>query len=166
MSEEGTGELAGLVSGGSRHRRLFYASLLGARRGRLYLEGPGRERMMFGTPLSLNLAQLPRGLAGPEATLVLRSEDFFRHCLLFGLRGLEDSHAHGDWESTDLGAVLSWIQLNREGSCFAPGWRPSGAGPRLGLMLERLLFSPGPSGLPPAECVERRRRFRVALGGD
>lgn len=164
MSEAGKADLSGLVTAGSRQRTLFYASLLGARRGRLYLEGPGRERMMFGTPLSLNLAQLPRGLAGPEATIVLKSEEFFRHCLLRGLQGLEDAHARGDWDSPDLGAVLGWIQVNRAGSCFDPAWRPPGLASRLGLSWQRLLFSPGPAAIAPAEIVERRRRFRSLAG--
>jgi len=153
-----------ISTGGSRHRRLFYSGLLQARRGRLYLEGPDKERMMFGPPLSLNLAMLPKGLAGPEATIVLKNEVFFRHCLYRGLTGLEDSYARGDWDSADLPGVLAWVLRNREGSLFAEGWSAEGTGARLRLALERLLFSPGTGALSPSEIVSRRCAFREVLG--
>jgi len=119
---------------------------------------------MFGPPLSLNLAVLPKGLAGPEATIVLKSEAFFRHCLYRGLSGMEDSYAHGDWDSSDLAGVLAWVLRNSEGSLFAAGWRPEGTGVRLRLALEGLFFSPESGALAASDIIARRRAFREALG--
>jgi len=55
-----------------------------------------------------------RGTPGAEvsADISVKSPDFFRKCVLHGDVGFGESYVDGDWESSDLTALIRWMILN------------------------------------------------------
>jgi cyclopropane-fatty-acyl-phospholipid synthase len=54
------------------------------------------------------------GASGAEVTATIRIRDlrFFSRCALYGNVGLGEGYVEGDWDSDDIGAVISWFILN------------------------------------------------------
>lgn len=67
------------------------------------MELPGSETVVFG------------GLGRtPQATIHVRSEEFFRRCVLFGPIGFAEAYMDGLWDTPDLTAVIAWFIRNSE----------------------------------------------------
>lgn len=54
------------------------------------------------------------GAPGAEITSEIRIRDlgFFKHIALFGNIGFGESYVHGDWDTDDISAVISWFIVN------------------------------------------------------
>jgi cyclopropane-fatty-acyl-phospholipid synthase len=83
------------------YQRLLSMALRGMTMGRLEMHLPSGQTMTFGG-----------NDAGPEARMEVRSVDFFRKCVLFGGVGFGEAYVDGDWDTTDIRAVLEWFILN------------------------------------------------------
>ncbi len=46
------------------------------------------------------------------AEIRIRDQAFFKHVALFGNVGFGESYVHGDWDTDDIAAVISWFILN------------------------------------------------------
>ena len=46
------------------------------------------------------------------AEIRIRDHAFFKHVALFGNVGFGESYVHGDWDTDDIAAVISWFILN------------------------------------------------------
>ncbi len=55
---------------------------------------------------------LGEGNGGPEASIWIGNEAFFRKCALKGGVGLGESYMDGDWETEDIAEVISWFIIN------------------------------------------------------
>ena len=91
-------------------RRLVFSALSGMTRGRLEMELPEGETLLFGNS-STFAAPLPLGI-DPTARVQVKREAFFRRCLLSGDIGFAESYIDGEWQSDDLTAVIAWFVLN------------------------------------------------------
>lgn len=47
-----------------------------------------------------------------SAEIRIRDQAFFKHVALFGNVGFGESYVHGDWDTDDIAAVISWFILN------------------------------------------------------
>lgn len=86
-------------------RKLVLDSLKSHSRGALRLGLPDGEKKFFGG-LSQELV----------AEIVVKDENFFRRCVLFGPIGFAESYIAGEWETPDLTAVISWFIRNSDES--------------------------------------------------
>ena len=69
--------------------------------GRLSVRMPGGEVKHFGS-----------GDGGPRAQMNIHREDFFKRCALYGGVGLGESYVDGDWDTSDIRAVIEWFIHN------------------------------------------------------
>lgn len=46
------------------------------------------------------------------AEIRIRNPEFFQHVVLYGNIGFGEAYVHGDWETDDIGAVISWFIRN------------------------------------------------------
>ena len=67
------------------------------------------------------------------AEIVVKDENFFRRCVLFGPIGFAESYIAGEWETADLTAVISWFILNSDESTVLKN-RGGGRGAPLDLL--------------------------------
>jgi cyclopropane-fatty-acyl-phospholipid synthase len=79
--------------------------------GRLAMTLPDGAHRSFGT--GSNPRQSRHGLS---ASMHVRSDGFFRRCVLHGDIGFAESFLAGEWDSPDLAEVISWFILNAETS--------------------------------------------------
>ncbi len=84
-------------------RKLVLNSLKTLKRGSLELVLPDGSRRHYGG--------LFKGL---QARIEVKSEGFFRRCVLFGPIGFAESYMAGEWETPDLTKVIAWFILNSE----------------------------------------------------
>jgi cyclopropane-fatty-acyl-phospholipid synthase len=84
-----------------RCRSMVLGILRGMPEGHLRMVLPGGETLRFGRDESV-----------PPLTVTVRSDDFFRKCVLAGDIGLGESYVDGDWDADDLAGVISWFLLN------------------------------------------------------
>jgi len=89
------------------YQKLLSMALRGMTMGRLEMHLPSGQTMTFGGTD-----------AGPEARMEVRSVDFFRKCVLFGGVGFGEAYVDGDWDTTDIRAVLEWFILNVRAQCL------------------------------------------------
>ena len=87
----------------SQHRSLFrypfVRTLRRMRRGNLSVRFPDGEVVHFGGDE-----------AGARcAQMVIHREQFFKRCALYGGVGLGEAYVDGDWDSSDLRAVIEWF---------------------------------------------------------
>lgn len=95
----------------SAYRKMVLASLRPMKHGTLVVKLPDGTAMTFGDGSN------PRGAKhGLHATIRIRSEKFFRRCVLNGDIGFAESYVHGEWDTRDLAAVISWFILNADHS--------------------------------------------------
>ena len=103
---------------GSFSRRLMLQRLAGMRRGRLRLEFPDGQAVVFGgaeEEAAGFLPVVPPALPiARSAVIRVRREVFFRRCALYGDIGFAEAFIDGDWETPDLTAVIAWFILNIE----------------------------------------------------
>jgi cyclopropane-fatty-acyl-phospholipid synthase len=94
--------------------------------------GTGRD---FGA--GVDGAGSSRGIAA-GATMTIRRETFFRKCFWSGDIGFAESFIDGDWESTDLTAVIAFFVLNLEDAPTLSGSKRGSAGLNLLRMANRI----------------------------
>jgi cyclopropane-fatty-acyl-phospholipid synthase len=87
------------------YQRLVVGALEKMTAGSLRLELPDGSEKTIGVPGS-----------GVDATIRVRSVDFFQKCVLFGDVGFGESYVEGDWETDSIERVISWAILNVEKS--------------------------------------------------
>lgn len=58
---------------------------------------------------------------GLSAEIVIKSEDFFKKCMLSGDIGFGESYSDGDWDTPDLTAVVKWLIFNLDNVALASG---------------------------------------------
>ncbi len=80
-------------------------------RGHLRMELPGGDVRDFGARSTE--VPLPLGLPALATIRVLRPA-FFNKCFWAGDIGFAESFLDGDWETTDIAAVIAWFVLNLE----------------------------------------------------
>lgn len=80
-------------------------------RGHLVMELPDGSSVQFGQAPQPGARMLPLGIA-PTAAIHVRDEAFFRKCALAGDIGFAESFIDGDWDTTDIAAVIAWALLN------------------------------------------------------
>ncbi|HVT01937.1 MAG TPA: cyclopropane-fatty-acyl-phospholipid synthase family protein [Thermoanaerobaculia bacterium] len=90
-------------------RRTILRALSGMQRGRLTIELPDGGLEVLGDGIGVH------GFDG-HATIRIRDERFFRRCFFYGDIGLAEAFIHGDWETDDIAAVISWFVLNADQS--------------------------------------------------
>jgi cyclopropane-fatty-acyl-phospholipid synthase len=124
-------QINGDSSSPSVFRAAVLGSLAGMARGRLHVDLPDGTAAEFGA----GAQELPLGVVG-SARIQIRSESFFRKCVLTGDIGFAESYMDGDWTSPDLVALISWFILNIED---APTM--SGSGRARDIVLNLLRFT-------------------------
>jgi len=94
------------------YRRIILSSLARMDRGCLRLELPDGSRQTFGQPGS-----------AVSAHVHIRSENFFKRCVLHGDIGFGEAYVDGDWDTNDITRVIAWFILNVENSPALSGSR-------------------------------------------
>ena len=61
------------------------------------------------------------------ATIDVKSDNFFRRCILYGDVGFGESYVAGEWETDDIRKVISWMILNRDHHPLISGSKSKGA---------------------------------------
>lgn len=82
-------------------RTLILQAFQSMKQGSLNLSLPDGKEMRFGN-----------GEGDIKADIAVRSEDFFKKCVLYGDIGFGEAFVDGDWTSSDLTAAISWFILN------------------------------------------------------
>lgn len=119
-------------------RRWLLGALTPMTKGRLDLELPGGKTIALGELGGrAGGASLPLGIP-PNATLRVRRERFFRRCVLGGDIGFAESFMDGDWETSDLAALIAWFIHNIE---CAPTMSGSRSSVGRGLLFNSLRFA-------------------------
>ncbi|MDB4474206.1 cyclopropane-fatty-acyl-phospholipid synthase family protein [Opitutaceae bacterium] len=95
----------------SLSRRLVADALSGMDRGSLTIELPEGGQLLFGDRAPQ--ADLSMGIS-PHAVIKVRKESFFKKCVLAGDIGFGESFVDGDWETSNLTAVIGWFINNVE----------------------------------------------------
>lgn len=62
------------------------------------------------------------------ASIQVRSDRFFKRCILFGDIGFGESYTDGDWDTPDLTKVIRWMILNRDSNPGMSGSKVSKLG--------------------------------------
>jgi cyclopropane-fatty-acyl-phospholipid synthase len=83
------------------YQKIVLASLRRMNHGGLRMTLPDGAVLQLGDPE-----------AAVTAELRVHDGDFFRRCALFGNVGFGESYVDGDWDTPDIGAVISWFILN------------------------------------------------------
>ena len=133
-------------------RRLVLRAFANMKRGGLRMELPDGSAQHFGEPG-----------AGATAVIRVRSEAFFKRCVLHGDIGFGEAFVDGDWDTDDLTAVIAWFILNVEDA-------PAMSGSRARPLLFNLLRFANRVGhlLRPNSIATSRRNIRehYDLGND
>jgi cyclopropane-fatty-acyl-phospholipid synthase len=95
------------------YRRAVLDALSGLTRGHLCFELPDGTIREFGTAADVDTRTLPPGIAA-RAQIRVRRETFFKKCFWAGDIGFAESYIDGDWETSDLTAVVAFFILNLE----------------------------------------------------
>jgi cyclopropane-fatty-acyl-phospholipid synthase len=98
-----SGQISASFSG---YQRILLGVLSKMRRGRLFLEMPGGEILKFGADSICD--------ADVTATIKVRSERFFKRCILFGDIGFGEAFSAGEWDTDNITCVIEWMILNRD----------------------------------------------------
>lgn len=126
--------------------RTVFSALAAMPAGCLRIELPDGSARVFGQgPFRL-------GAAG-HATLQVRRGAFFKKCVLHGDIGFAESFIDGDWETSDLTAVISWFVLNHRD---APTLSGSRAARSLAMNFLRLANQAGHWLRPNNRAIARR----------
>jgi len=99
------------IRAASFSQRAVLDALAAMPRGLLRLELPDGTVREFGAVTGPEA--LPLGLA-PRACIQVRRTAFFDRCLWAGDIGFAEAYIDGDWETSDLAAVIAWFVLNLE----------------------------------------------------
>jgi cyclopropane-fatty-acyl-phospholipid synthase len=114
----------------SFYQRLVLRALGGLGRGQLQLTLPDGSRHLFGGECAVHWHETTRSAAAralpSSASIEVRHPAFFKKCVLFGDIGFAESYLDGDWETTDISAVIAWFLLNRESAPTLSGSTASG----------------------------------------
>lgn len=112
--------------------RTVLAAFAGLPAGQLRVELPTGEVRVFGD------SALPPGAPG-HASMRIRRPAFFRKCCLHGDIGFAESYIDGDWETSDVTAVIGWFVLNhREAPTLSGSRRNSSLALNLLRLVDRL----------------------------
>lgn len=120
--------------------KILFRALEGMREGRFEMTLPDGMVRVFGK--------------GRETTasIVVRDAAFFKKCLLRGDIGFAEAYMDGDWDTTDIAAVIGWFLLNANS---APTL--SGSGARAGALgVLRFIDRIGHLLRPNSRCGARR----------
>jgi len=83
-------------------RNLLLRALAAMRAGRLTLVLPGGEEKIFGFDDNARVS----------ARIIVRDEQFFKRCVLFGHIGFAEAYLDGLWDSDDIASVIALFLLN------------------------------------------------------
>lgn len=96
-----------LVEHPSWHQKVVLGILSRMKQGRLNLELPNGENLVFG---SSNFDTCP----SVQANIQVRSVEFFKRCVRFGDIGFGEAYTDGLWDTDNIEHVIRWMILNRE----------------------------------------------------
>ncbi len=85
------------------YRSLILKVFKSMTRGQMELTLPGGEKLVLGG-----------SDGGIRASMRIQNECFFRKCVLYGDIGFGESYVDGDWDTSDITAVISWFILNND----------------------------------------------------
>ena len=101
-------------------REMALNAFAGMKRGHLRIELPDGAVRDFGSHADAQARPLP--LAIPAAANIrVHREAFFRKCVLAGDIGFAESFIDGDWETSNLTAVIAWFILNLDDAPMLSG---------------------------------------------
>jgi cyclopropane-fatty-acyl-phospholipid synthase len=92
-------------------RKPLLATLRKFQLGRLEMELPDGTTEVFGD----------KDENGPRAQIAIRNDEFFRKCALYGNVGLGEAYVDGDWETSNIRAVIEWFIVNLHADESAKG---------------------------------------------
>ncbi len=97
------------------YQRLFLKILEPLKLGQLKLTLPSGQQIIYGSE------------SGSEysASIHVRSENFFKRCILFGDIGFGEAYTEGEWDTDDITHVIRWMILNRENNPGISGAKAS-----------------------------------------
>jgi cyclopropane-fatty-acyl-phospholipid synthase len=79
--------------------------------GHLRMDLPDGTVVDFGDHAAARALAMPLGIPA-TANIRVRRESFFKKCVLAGDIGFAESYLDGDWETSNLTALISWFILN------------------------------------------------------
>lgn len=85
------------------YEKVILSLLSGMKLGHLHLTLPAGEVLVFGN-----------GEGRVEAHVTIKSQNFFKRCVLFGDIGFGESYVNGEWETDHINNVIKWFLLNIE----------------------------------------------------
>jgi cyclopropane-fatty-acyl-phospholipid synthase len=102
-------------------QKLVLGGLSSIQAGRLTLIMVDGERLVFESKLKLKTKlktelKTDFGTEHVEAKIILKDDNFFKRCVLFGHIGFAESFMDGEWESDDVASVIALFLLN-VGAC-------------------------------------------------
>ena len=104
-------------SGKAKSRTIWQKLVLGGlssmQAGRLTLVMPDGEQLVFDPPQATSDKVHDKQV---EAKVVIKNDDFFKRCVLYGHIGFAESYMDGEWESDDLASVIALFLFN-VGAC-------------------------------------------------
>lgn len=112
------------------YQTLFLSQLRKLDRGTLHLTLPSGQKLRFG--------QSEESPEDEVAQIQVRSNRFFKRCILFGDIGFGEAYTDGDWETNDLTGVIRWLILNWQNNPGISGSQASRWGIGLMRVLNRL----------------------------
>jgi cyclopropane-fatty-acyl-phospholipid synthase len=92
------------------YRNILFSVLSGMQCGRLRVVLPDGSERVFG-----GLGEEPR------AEILVKNEEFFRCCVLYGPIGFGEAYMDGLWETDDLVGVIAWFIRNADESTVLEG---------------------------------------------
>lgn len=85
---------------------IFFRLMSRMNLGRLELNLPSGETITFGSSANVSSDEVAR--------IQVRSDRFFKRCILFGDIGFGESYTEGEWDADSLTKVIRWMILNWE----------------------------------------------------
>src|SRR5436305_11563821 len=86
---------------------LVFRALAAMPHGRLTVTMPDGDVLRFGSGSNPRASRY-----GLDASIAIRSDEFFRRCLFYGDIGFAEAYMAGEWETNDITEVIAWFILN------------------------------------------------------
>lgn len=102
------------------YQNIFFRLMSQMTLGKLELTLPSGESRTFGSSQIVPSHEVAR--------IRLKSERFFKRCILFGDIGFGESYAEGEWETDSIAKVVRWMILNWENNPGVSGSKVSSLG--------------------------------------
>jgi cyclopropane-fatty-acyl-phospholipid synthase len=67
--------------------------------------------------------KIGKGEGNVEASIEIKSDNFFKRCVLYGDIGFGEAYVNGDWETNNITNVIKWFLLNIENAPSVSGSR-------------------------------------------